>query len=175
MLLISSAILMGALQGQAAQSQVVIRPAEIRLAVDAAQQLHFTEDIPLVDWVPGACEWRVERQLDDQVVDASFYDVNGNAIDIDGDITICSADFEYSVYNLDFRGAVAHESIDGAKAIGAGTAERIFGYYVEGACHVLPEAWKAGKFGWDDIPKLTKSPAWGNSWTPKAMRDLWGA
>ena len=39
MLLISSAILMGALQGQAAQSQVIIRPAEIRLAVDAEQRL----------------------------------------------------------------------------------------------------------------------------------------
>jgi len=56
--------------------------------VDAVAQLHFTEDIPLTGWVVGACEWRIERQLDDQVVDASFYDVNGNAIDINGSITL---------------------------------------------------------------------------------------
>ncbi len=56
--------------------------------VDAAKQLYFTEDIPLVGWVPGACEWRLERQLDDQVVDASFYTINGNVIDIDGSITL---------------------------------------------------------------------------------------
>jgi hypothetical protein len=56
--------------------------------VDAAQQLHFTEDIPTSGWVVGACEWRVERTLEDQVVDASFYDVNGNTIDINGSITL---------------------------------------------------------------------------------------
>jgi hypothetical protein len=56
--------------------------------VDSAQQLHFTEDIPGSGWVVGACSWRVERELSDQVVDPSFYDVNGNAIDINGSITL---------------------------------------------------------------------------------------
>ena len=57
--------------------------------VDSALQLHFTADIPDdITWVPGPCEWRIERQLDDQVVDASYYSVNGNTIDIDGGIEL---------------------------------------------------------------------------------------
>lgn len=64
---------------------------------------------------------------------------------VGGTIHIYSADFEYSLGRFDFRGAVAHETIDGARKIGAGTAEQIFGYYLEAACHVWPEAWKNGK------------------------------
>jgi len=65
---------------------------------------------------------------------------------VGGTIHIYSADVEYSVYNFDFRGAIAHETIGGARKIAGGTAEEIFGFYVEGACHVWPEAWKTGKF-----------------------------
>jgi len=64
---------------------------------------------------------------------------------IDGEIGIASADFEYSVCKLDFRGAIAHTNIDGAKTIGGGVAEEIFGWYLEAAYHCFPEEWKRGK------------------------------
>ncbi|RJP21117.1 MAG: hypothetical protein C4520_10390 [Candidatus Abyssobacteria bacterium SURF_5] len=64
---------------------------------------------------------------------------------INGDIQIYSADFEYTVSRLDFRGAVAFESIDGAEQIGNGTAEEIFGWYLEGAYRFWPDKWKTGK------------------------------
>lgn len=64
---------------------------------------------------------------------------------IDGEIAIASADFEYSVCKLDFRGAIAHINIDGARQIGNNVAEEIFGWYLEGAYHYLPEEWKTGK------------------------------
>jgi len=64
---------------------------------------------------------------------------------IDGEIGITSADFEYSVCKWDFRGAIAHINIDGAGQIGSNVAEEIFGWYLEGAYHWLPEQWKTGK------------------------------
>lgn len=64
---------------------------------------------------------------------------------IDGEIAISSADFEYSVCKLDFCGAIAHINIDGARQIGNNVAEEIFGWYLEGAYHFMPEEWKTGK------------------------------
>jgi hypothetical protein len=64
---------------------------------------------------------------------------------IDGEIGIVSGDFEYSVCKLDLRGAIAHTNIDGAKQIGMNVAEEIFGWYLEGAYHCMPEEWKTGK------------------------------
>ncbi|AQT67386.1 Phosphate-selective porin [Anaerohalosphaera lusitana] len=70
---------------------------------------------------------------------------------IDGDIRIASADFEWSVSKFDFTGAVAHTSIDGAREIGNGTAEEMFGWYLEAGYHIWPEHWKKGKFAKTDM------------------------
>ncbi len=64
---------------------------------------------------------------------------------VNGDIFIYSADFEYSIRDFDFRGAIAHELISNAEDLGTGTASEIFGFYVEGAYHFMPESWKTGK------------------------------
>jgi len=69
----------------------------------------------------------------------------GENPDVDGDIAIYSADFEYSISRFDFRGAFAYEEIDEAAALGDGTASDIFGWYLEGAYHIMPDAWKTGK------------------------------
>jgi len=63
----------------------------------------------------------------------------------DGEIAMSSADFEYSISKFDFRGVVAHTNIDGAGGFGGGVAEQMFGWYVEGAYHFWPDAWKVGK------------------------------
>ena len=73
---------------------------------------------------------------------------NGNRGDdpgIDGNIHIYSADFDYSIAKFDFRGVVAYEAIDGAKKIGGGVAEGIFGFYTQGGYHFWPKRWKKGK------------------------------
>jgi len=64
---------------------------------------------------------------------------------IDGDIHMYSADFEYSISRFDFRGVIADIRIDGAREIGNGTAEEIFGFYVEGGYHFWCDSWKQGK------------------------------
>ena len=69
---------------------------------------------------------------------------------IDGEVRILSGDFEYTVSKFDFRGAVAHERINGAKEIGNGTASGIFGWYLEGGYRVFPESWKKGKLAKSD-------------------------
>lgn len=65
-----------------------------------------------------------------------------------GEIALTSADFEYSVSKFDFRGAIANININGARELtagGGGVAEEIFGWYLEGAYHFMPESWKIGK------------------------------
>lgn len=58
-------------------------------AVVNATTLTFTQDIPASPFVPGSGQsWRIERRLNDQVVDASFYSVQGNTLTIDGGITL---------------------------------------------------------------------------------------
>jgi hypothetical protein len=69
---------------------------------------------------------------------------------IDGEIGITSADFEYSVQKVDFRGVIAHINIDGARQIGNNVADEIFGWYLEGAYHYWPEEWKTGKLAKSD-------------------------
>ena len=34
------------------------------------------------------------------------------------------------------------------------------------------DAWRAGLFGLDDLPKLRRDPVWGDSWVPKSLREL---
>jgi hypothetical protein len=78
---------------------------------------------------------------------------NGNQGDnpgIDGEVRILSGDFEYTVSKLDFRGAVAHEQIQGAREIGNGTASEIFGWYLEAGYRLFPESWKKGKLAKSD-------------------------
>jgi len=55
----------------------------------SATLLYITQDIPASGYTPGAGQsWRVERRLNDQEVDSSFYSTNGNSISIDGGVTL---------------------------------------------------------------------------------------
>ena len=87
---------------------------------------------------------------------------------IDGEIQMYSADFEFSLSDLDLRGVVAHAKIDGAAEIAEGVADEIFGWYLEGGYHFWPEAWKTGKLAesdaiafvrYDDFNTQYKMPA----------------
>ena len=69
----------------------------------------------------------------------------GENPDVNGDIHIYSADFEYNIADLDFRGAVADLRIQDARGLDPGVASGIFGWYLEGAWHFLPESCKQGK------------------------------
>ena len=101
--------------------------------------------------------------------------------DIDGDIQIYSADAEYSIWRFDFRGAVAMGFIDGAREIGNGTASQIFGWYIEGGFHCLPDSWKQGLLKdadaviftrYDDYDTQYKMPA-GVARNPAGDRRDW--
>jgi hypothetical protein len=75
----------------------------------------------------------------------------GGGSDNKGDISMVAADFEYSISKFDFRGVMAHTSLDGARRLGTGdpddgnVAEEMFGWYLEGAYHFWPDEWKTGK------------------------------
>jgi hypothetical protein len=78
-----------------------------------------------------------------------------NLTGVNADITIYSADFSYSVSKFDFTGAIAHTNIGGAENLNAladtsGVASETFGWYLEGAYHCWPKAWKKGKFAKTD-------------------------
>ena len=70
---------------------------------------------------------------------------------IKADIGLVSTDFEYSVGRFDFRGVFAFEKINGAAAIGNGTASEILGGYIEGAVHILPNRWRCGRLRRADL------------------------
>ncbi len=100
---------------------------------------------------------------------------------VSGDIQIYSADFEYTISKLDLRGAAAHETIDGARAIGGGAASEIFGWYLEAACHVWPTEWRTGKLAksdavvflrYDDFDTQYRMPA-GVVDNPAGDRNEW--
>jgi len=90
-------------------------------------------------------------------VAASFYGGgvdngnNGKDPGIDASIAIYSGDFEYSISRFDFRGAIAYERIHNAEEIGNGTASGILGWYLEGALHVWPDAWRRGRLARSDL------------------------
>ena len=69
---------------------------------------------------------------------------NGSNPGIGGDIRIYSGDFEYAIMDLDLRGVIAFEEIDGAEEIGKGTASEIFGWYLEAGYHFFPDTLKKG-------------------------------
>ncbi len=105
----------------------------------------------------------------------------GSNPDISGDIALYSADFEYSLRNFDFRGAIAHSAIDGARQIGNGAAEEIFGWYLEGGYHFWPDEWKRGKLEksdavaflrYDDFDTQYKMPS-GVAKNPAGDRTEW--
>lgn len=100
---------------------------------------------------------------------------------IDADLRILSADFEYDVARFDFRGVIAHEKIDGADRIGNNVAEEILGWYLEGAIHLFPDAWKRGRLArsdmaifarYEDFDTQYKMPA-GVAANPAGDRTAW--
>jgi len=55
----------------------------------SATLLYLTQDIPSLGFTPGAGQaWRLERRLNDQEIDSSFYATNNNTITIDGGVTL---------------------------------------------------------------------------------------
>ncbi len=71
--------------------------------------------------------------------------------DVSGDVSIYSADVEYSVHRLDLRGVAALEKIRDADSLTTGVASQIVGGYLEAAYHVLPDSWKTGKMEESDL------------------------
>lgn len=58
-------------------------------AVDDKHTLRFTQDIPATDWTPGSSHsWRIERQMNDALVDSSFVTVTGNALSVAANVTL---------------------------------------------------------------------------------------
>jgi len=100
---------------------------------------------------------------------------------VNGDLSIVSADFDYSICKFDFRGAVAYEHISNAASLGNGTAEGIFGWYLQGGYHIMPDSWKKGKLAdsdavvfvrYDDVDTQHKMPS-GVSRNPAGQRNEW--
>jgi hypothetical protein len=75
----------------------------------------------------------------------------GGGNGIDNTFGMYSADFEYDVSRLRFRGVVAHGTNSDAEDLTLGVGEEIFGWYLEGGVSVMPDSWKAGKLAEADI------------------------
>jgi hypothetical protein len=69
----------------------------------------------------------------------------------ENDFGMYSADFEYELSRLRFRGVVAHGMNSDPLNLPAGAGEEIFGWYLEGGVSVMPEAWQTGKMDEADL------------------------
>lgn len=59
------------------------------LAVDSDTSLRFTADLPSSGFTAGTGQtYRIERQVNDVKIDPSFFTVTGNAVKVDGSITV---------------------------------------------------------------------------------------
>ncbi|HEY5654170.1 MAG TPA: hypothetical protein VIR63_07380 [Pontiella sp.] len=74
---------------------------------------------------------------------------NGN--DSNNTFSMVSADFEYDVSRLHFRGVVAHGCNSDTDELTPGVGEEIFGWYLETGISALPEHCKTGKFKEADL------------------------
>jgi len=63
----------------------------------------------------------------------------------DASIAVYSVDAQWTVGDFDFAGLYALDSIEGASSLGPTIAERMQGWYLEGAWHFLPDSAKAGR------------------------------
>jgi hypothetical protein len=75
----------------------------------------------------------------------------GGGNGIDNTFGMYSADSEYDVSRLLFRGVVAVGENSDADLLAAGTGEQIFGWYLEGGVKAMPESWKKGKMAEAEI------------------------
>ncbi|OCC15976.1 hypothetical protein DBT_0438 [Dissulfuribacter thermophilus] len=105
----------------------------------------------------------------------------GDDPDVSGDISILSADFEYTYSRLDLKGVVAWEKIDDKEGLKQGVADEILGWYLEGAVHWLPNSWKKGRLAksdstvflrYEDIDTQYRMPQ-GVEEDPKGERSVW--
>ncbi|MBT8042468.1 MAG: hypothetical protein HKP10_02700 [Kiritimatiellales bacterium] len=75
-----------------------------------------------------------------------------NTNNLDNVFTMISADFEYNIACLRFRGLAAHGSNSDADMLAAvGVGDEIFGWYLEAGASVMPEAWQHGRLADADI------------------------
>ena len=74
---------------------------------------------------------------------------------VENTFAMYSADFEYDISRLRFRGVVAQgfnsDAADLNAAYGNDAGEEIFGWYLEGGVSVMPESWKNGKLQEADL------------------------
>ncbi len=74
---------------------------------------------------------------------------------VENTFSMYSADFEYDLSRVRFRGVVAQGFNSDAEALNAAygnaAGEEIFGWYLEGGVSVMPESWKAGKLKEADL------------------------
>ncbi|OPZ86320.1 MAG: hypothetical protein BWY76_01002 [bacterium ADurb.Bin429] len=75
---------------------------------------------------------------------------------VNASLTVLSADAEYRVGPLDFRGVYAEDRVHGAAGLGNGTAAKMKGWYVEGGWHFLPESVKQGRLAEADAVLFTR-------------------
>ncbi len=110
--------------------------------------------------VSGRLDWRPQG-LEGLRVGGSFFSGSANNsnqggdIGVDAHVDIISLDFEFSKGDFDLRYVFAEDSITGAGALndmfGKHVGEKMAGYYIEGAYHLLPDAWRSDRLQDSDL------------------------
>ena len=108
----------------------------------------------------GRLDWRPDG-VEGLRLGASFFSGSadnsnkGGEIGVDSQVDILSIDFEYSTGDFDFRGVFAEDRVSNADelntAFANNVADKMSGYYVEAAYHLMPDSWRSDRLRDSDL------------------------
>ena len=145
------AYLVGGLDGSKFTSDG-IRNGRIK-DVPSLNDMAVTMRLDYYPFMESAATWGQNFRLGVSLYHGGFNNgVEGNDPGKGGDLTIYSGDFSARLGDLDLKGVVAFEEIDGAQNLSASkVAEELYGYSIEAGYHIMPAAWKSGKLANSDL------------------------
>lgn len=110
--------------------------------------------------VSGRLDWRPDG-IEGLRLGGSFFSGSadnsnkGGEIGVDSQVDILSFDFEYSAGDFDFRGVFAEDRVSNADdlnvAFSNNVADKMSGYYVEAAYHLMPDSWRSDRLRDSDL------------------------
>lgn len=145
------AYLVGGLDGSKFTSDG-IRNGRIK-DVPSLNDMAVTMRLDYYPFMESASSWSQNLRLGASLYHGGFNNgVEGNDPGKSGDLTIYSGDFSAKLGDLDLKGVIAFEEIDGAQNLSTKqVAEKLYGYSIEAGYHIMPPTWKSGKLANSDL------------------------
>jgi len=158
------AYVVGGLDGSKFTSTAGIRPGRIKER-PSFHEPAFTARVDLRPWEGGRLPaWQDLRLGAGTYLGGVDNGNNGSDPGVSGEIYMVSGDFEWRIWRFDFRGVVAHTTINRARKLGNNVAREMLGWYLEAAVHVFPQSLKEGLLKEADLVLFVRYDDFDTQW-----------